>query len=99
MIGKVKILNIPVEAFNKYIIAAGTAALLSLFFDFLQYFFSYLNTQFLLLKMAIQKQDESDYRYDFFYNLSNFFFWAKQFVLSVGVILFVFCMFKLISDS
>ena len=77
---------------NERIPNVSSIAICVLFIDFMQYLFAYLNTDRLISEMDEKKLEEADYKYDNYYNLSVFFFWAKQVLLSIGVTLFLFCM-------
>ena len=78
LIGKVKMLDSSSEILLKDLIIVSSIAICVLFIDFMQYLFAYLNTDRLISEMDEKKLEEADYKYDNYYNLSVFFFWAKQ---------------------
>ena len=77
------------------LIIVAALSILSLFFDFLQYLFGFLNINRLLIEMERTNSETGNFKYDCFYKLSSFLFWAKQFLLAFGVFLFVYCVFGL----
>lgn len=81
------------------LIVVAAISILCLFFDFLQYFFGYLNINRLLIEMQKTNSETGNYKYDFFYKLSNLLFWTKQFLLAFGVFLFVICVIGLVNSS
>jgi len=73
----------------------GTIAILSMFLDFLQYFFGYWNNRKLLNKMEEENKQEGEYNYlACSYRLRDAFFWIKQVSLMAGVLGFLFLVLK-----
>ena len=71
-------------------------AITVLFFDFLQYGFSYLNINKQIKIMNDEDLKKSDYEEDNYFKCSQFFFMTKIFILFIGVIYFIGCMVKII---
>jgi len=73
--------------FKRQFFVIGFLCLLILFFDFLQYFFSYLLTSRLIDKTEADKKTEAVYNYnDIRYRLCNIFFIAKIVALFIAVL-------------
>ena len=77
------------ENLKKNLLIVGIVALMAMVYDFLQYFFAYLNTRRLLGKTEREKLTEVHYDYSaIYYKLRNFFFWAKQIFLLIACVWF-----------
>lgn len=67
---------------KKNLLIIGVIALSSIFCDFLQYFFAYLNNEGLRNRIEEGNLDALDYDYSATsYKLRKFFFWTKQVLL------------------
>ena len=89
IIGETRLPNIRPEDSSTILIRVGTIAILVLFCDFAQYFFAYSNTQLTLRKMDKKGLKEGVFEYNWLYYIGVFFFWAKQLLLILGVLLFL----------
>jgi len=90
IIGQPEIAGPIPASLTKNLLIIGVVALGTMFCDFLQYFFAYLNSDILRKKMEIKKLDEADYDYTAAtYKLRTFFFWSKQVLLFVACIWFL----------
>lgn len=80
---------------KKSLMAIGGIAILTMFFDFLQYFFGYWVTHALFKQMERENKDEGKYKYsDLRYKLRVYLFWGKQYFLIIGVLFFLFVLIK-----
>jgi hypothetical protein len=69
------------------LVLVGVGAVLTLFFDFLQYFAGYVNNHCLYREMEEKKLSEGHYRKSSLsYRLRTGLFWAKQLVLALSVL-------------
>lgn len=82
---------------GKSLMIIGGLAILTMFFDFLQYFFGYWFTNSLLKEMEKANRSEAKYRYsDWRYRFRGYLFWIKQISLFVGVVWFLAALLKYI---
>ena len=69
-----------------HLIGIGAIAIFTMCFDFLQYFFGYLDSRALIKKMEAKKIDELKFRpSSCWYKLRSSFFVVKQVSLGIGV--------------
>jgi hypothetical protein len=80
---------------KKSLMFIGGIAFLTMFLDFLQYFFGYLYTSSLLKQMEREKREETRFSYsDCRYVFRTYLFWGKQIFLIIGVLWFVIVLCK-----
>ena len=75
---------------KKNLLAIGILGLVTMFSDFLQYFFGLLVVDGLRKSMEEKKQTEAEYDYSTItYKLRDFFFWAKLVLVVIACIWFL----------
>ena len=75
--------------FKNYLITVAAISLLSLFFDFLQYIFAFINIDRVLTEMQRTNAETGEFKYDWLYKTAKGLFWAKQACLCLVVFLFI----------
>jgi len=105
IIGQPQIAGTLTTNLKKNLLIIGVLALVTMFFDFLQYFFGYLTTDRLLNKMDLEKLDNDYCDYTTAtYKLRAFFFWSKQILILVACVWFLvviisFCIRAVLNSS
>lgn len=95
LIGKSDVAIEVAGSMKRSLMAIGGIAILTMFFDFLQYSFGYLATRTLFKEMERENRDEGKYKYsDWRYKFRGYLFWGKQVSLIIGVLFFIFVLFK-----
>ncbi len=96
LIGQANIFKDTLQCFRSHFILISIIAIVVLFFDFVQYWFSYLNINKKIKTMTDKDLKKSDYDEDVYFKCSQFFFIAKIVLLFIGVFYFIGCMGKII---
>jgi hypothetical protein len=96
LIGQINTFVNTLPCFRTHFILISIIAIIVLFFDFLQYVFSYLNINKKIKFMAKKDLKKSDYDEDIYFKCSQFFFTVKIIILFIGIVYLIGCMGKII---
>ena len=99
LIGQINIFKDILQCSRIHFILISIIAIIVLFFDFLQYEFSYLNINKKIKIMNDKDLKQSDYEEDSCFKCSQFFFIAKKLFLFIAVGYFITTMFIIIFTS